>query len=101
MNAIYLLWHERTDGLSEKVGVPQRFLEAIVNSQVSPSGELTKKIEEATGLRLDVPEKEIVAVQNEGSDYFKKEIEQLKQERDWLRKQNEDLLQIIKSFKKE
>ena len=101
LNAIYVLWKERAENLSEKVGVPQEYIDAIRNNEISPSETLIKKIEHATGFALDVPEKKVENEQCKDNDYLKKENEDLKKERDWLRKQNEDLLQIVKSLRKD
>lgn len=101
LNAIYVLWKERAENLPEKVGVPQEYIDAIRNNEISPSETLIKKIENATGFALDVPEKKVENEQCKDNGYLKKENEDLKKERDWLRKQNEDLLQIVKSLRKD
>jgi len=84
---------------AEEIGTSVDLLGSITNREVSPSTELIQRavayLERKYPGRIKGEKDTIGSVVQ-----LKKEIECLQNERDWLRKQNDDLIQIIKSLKK-
>jgi transcriptional regulator with XRE-family HTH domain len=97
--AIGKLIHLNFDNIESLISIThtsKAYLDAVADCEISPSTEVVRALQDAGLLKGEEATETCV------SDSTKdKEITELKKERDWLRKQNEELLQIIKSFNKE